>query len=95
MDLNGCLPRACLFFLDVMSMLALMHNGFDLAKLAAEFASLSKKVGYSSTDKQSPAGCDLLQSRPPRSVLLFANLRSGMRHSGPPGPPKLQGVGCW
>ena len=51
MDLNGCPPRACLFFLDAMSLLALMHNGSDSAKSAAEFASLSKKVGYSSTDE--------------------------------------------
>ena len=28
-----------------------MHNGSDLAKSAAEFASLSKKVGYSLTDE--------------------------------------------
>jgi hypothetical protein len=34
-----------------MSLLALMHNGSDSAKSAAEFASLSKKVGYSSTDE--------------------------------------------
>ena len=51
MDLNGCPARASLFFLDAMSMLALIHNGSDSAKSAAEFASLSKKVGYSSTDE--------------------------------------------
>ena len=51
MDLNGCPPRAWVFFLDAMSMLALMHNGLDLAKLAVEFTSLSKKVGYSLTDE--------------------------------------------
>jgi hypothetical protein len=51
MDVNNCPTRACLLFLDAMSMLALMHNGSDSAKSAAEFASLSKKVGYTSTDE--------------------------------------------
>lgn len=44
-------PGPCLFFLDTMSMLALMHNGSDSAKSAAEFTSLSKKVGYTFTNE--------------------------------------------
>lgn len=51
MDLNRCPPRAGIFFLNVMSMLALMHSGSDLAKSTAEFVSLLKKVGYTSPDE--------------------------------------------
>jgi hypothetical protein len=51
MDTNGCPTRAGLYFLDAMSVLALMHNGSDSAKTAAEFASVTKKVGYSSPDE--------------------------------------------
>jgi hypothetical protein len=52
MDHNGCPPpRTCIFFLDAMSVLALMHGGSESAKLAAEFASITKKVGYESTDE--------------------------------------------
>ena len=32
MDVNRCPERACLFFLNAMSVLALMHNGSDSAK---------------------------------------------------------------
>lgn len=38
-------------FLDAMSMLALMHSGSESAKAATEFASVTKKVGYSSPDE--------------------------------------------
>lgn len=51
LDLNRCPQRSCLLFLDAMSMLALLHNGSDSAKSTAEFASLSKKVGYTSPDE--------------------------------------------
>jgi hypothetical protein len=51
MDSNNCPSRASLFFLDAMSMLALMHSGSESAKAAAEFASVTKKVGYSSPDE--------------------------------------------
>ena len=51
MDLNQCPPRTCIFFLDALSMLALMHGGSESAKSAAEFASITKKVGYDSTDE--------------------------------------------
>jgi hypothetical protein len=51
MDLNRCSPRAGIFFLDMMSMLALIHSGSDSAKSTVEFASLSKKVGYTSPDE--------------------------------------------
>ena len=51
LDLNGVPERACLFFLDAMSLLAVMHGGSESAKAAAEFASVSKKVGYSSPDE--------------------------------------------
>lgn len=34
-----------------MLLLALMHSGSESAKAAAEFASVTKKVGYSSTDE--------------------------------------------
>ena len=36
MDLNGVLERVCLFFIDAMSMLALMHNGSESVKATAE-----------------------------------------------------------
>jgi hypothetical protein len=48
MDLNNCPQRTCIFFLDAVSMLALMHGGCKTAKQAAEFASVTKKVGYES-----------------------------------------------
>lgn len=51
LDTNGVPGRACLFFLDAMSLLALMHSGSESARAAAEFASVTKKVGYSSTDE--------------------------------------------
>jgi hypothetical protein len=51
LDANGVHGRACLFYLDAMSLLALMHSGSESAKAAAEFASVTKKVGYSSTDE--------------------------------------------
>jgi hypothetical protein len=51
MDLHQCPPRTCIFFLDALSMLALMHGGSESAKSAAEFASITKKVGYDSTDE--------------------------------------------
>jgi hypothetical protein len=51
MDRNGVPARSSLFFLDAMSMLALMHSGSESAKAAAEFASVTKKVGYSSPDE--------------------------------------------
>jgi hypothetical protein len=51
MDLNRCPPRTCIFFLDALLMLALMHGGSESAKSAAEFASITKKVGYDSTDE--------------------------------------------
>ena len=51
MDLNRCPPRTCIFFLDALSMLALMHSGSESAKAAAEFASITKKVGYETTDE--------------------------------------------
>jgi hypothetical protein len=51
MDQTKCPPRTCIFFLDAMSVLALMHGGSESAKTAAEFASITKKVGYESTDE--------------------------------------------
>jgi hypothetical protein len=51
MDSHGVPPKACLFFLDAMSMLALMHSGSESAQAAAQFASVTKKVGYSSPDE--------------------------------------------
>ena len=51
MDRNSVLVRSRLFFLDAMSMLTLMYSGSELAKAAAEFASVTKKVGYSSPDE--------------------------------------------
>ena len=51
LDTHGVPGRACLFFLDAMSLLALMHSGSESACAAAEFALVTKKVGYSSTDE--------------------------------------------
>jgi hypothetical protein len=51
MDIHRCPPRTCIFFLDALAMLALMHSGSESAKSAAEFASVTKKVGYETTDK--------------------------------------------
>ena len=51
MDMNRCPPKACIFFLDALSMLALMHSGSESAKSAAEFASITKKVGYDTVDE--------------------------------------------
>jgi hypothetical protein len=51
LDTNGVSGRACLFFLNAMSLLALMHSGSESAKAAAEFSSVTKKVGYSSTNE--------------------------------------------
>jgi hypothetical protein len=51
MDQTRCPPRTCIFFLDAMSVLALMHGGYESAKSAAEFASITKKVGYETTEE--------------------------------------------
>jgi BMFP domain-containing protein YqiC len=51
MDQTRCPPRTCIFFLDAMSVLALMHGGYDSAQSAAEFASITKKVGYETTEE--------------------------------------------
>jgi hypothetical protein len=51
MDSHGVPPKGCLFFLDAMSMLALMHSGSESVQAAAQFASVTKKVGYSSPDE--------------------------------------------
>lgn len=45
MDGNSIPARSSLFFLDAMSVLALMHSSSESAKAAAEFASVTKKVG--------------------------------------------------
>ena len=49
-QVKACLPHThtCLYFLDAMSMLVLMHSVSESAKFAAEFASLSVKVCYTS-----------------------------------------------
>jgi hypothetical protein len=52
MDMNHCPKRSALFFLDAMGLLALMHGGsMSSTKSAVEFASVTKKVGYTSTDE--------------------------------------------
>jgi hypothetical protein len=51
MDQTRCPPRTCIFFLDAMSVLALMHGGYESAQSAAEFASITKKVGYETTEE--------------------------------------------
>jgi hypothetical protein len=51
MDLHRCPPRTCIFFLDALVMLALMHSGSESAKSAAEFALVMTKVGYKTTDE--------------------------------------------
>jgi hypothetical protein len=51
MDRNSVPLCSSLFFLDAMSMLALMHSGSESAKAATEFALVTQKVGYSSPDE--------------------------------------------
>jgi hypothetical protein len=61
MDMNRCPPKACIFFLDALSMLALMHSGSASAKSAAEFASITKKKSRIRHGRRG-AGGDLIQS---------------------------------
>jgi hypothetical protein len=51
LDQTRCPPKTCIFFLDAMLVLALMHGGYKTAKSAAEFASITKKVGYKTTEE--------------------------------------------
>jgi hypothetical protein len=51
MDRTNCLKCSCLFFLDTMALLALMHSRSESDKAIAKFASITKKVGYASLDE--------------------------------------------
>jgi hypothetical protein len=51
MDRTNCTKWSCLFVLDAMSLLALMHSGSESARAIVEFTSITKKVGYASPDE--------------------------------------------